>query len=107
MYVYVCVISEVKRGRDGLLAVSPIGALDWLISGPEAWILHSTAHLEEDFNLSMRKRPPCVSVFMCVCLCLSLSLSQLSLHLHPHSISFSLLCRLSSSLHVSLIFHSL
>lgn len=43
-----------KRGRDGLLAVSLIGARDWLISGPEAWILHSTAHLEEGFDLGVR-----------------------------------------------------
>lgn len=56
MYVYIhsiCVCdqgSEARRGRDGLLAVSVIGLLDLLISGPEAWILHSTAHLGEDFN---------------------------------------------------------
>ena len=63
--MYVCDgAGEVKRGGDGLPAVSVIGALDRLISGPEAWVLHSTAHLEEDFNLSMRKRPG--SVFMTV-----------------------------------------
>lgn len=49
-----CAIKPVKWSkRDGLQAVSLIGLLDWLISGPEAWILHSTAHLEEGFNLSM------------------------------------------------------
>lgn len=53
--VYRCVCdqaSEVERRRDGLLAVSLIGVLDCLISGLEAWILHSTAHLMEGFNLS-------------------------------------------------------
>lgn len=62
-----CAIKPVKweggeQGRNGLLAVSLIGPLDWLISGPEAWIIHSTAHLEEYFNLSMCKRDLCVSV---------------------------------------------
>lgn len=51
-------------------------ALDWVISGPEAWILHSTAHLQQDFNLSMCKRPLSVSECVCVCFYLTVALPQ-------------------------------
>lgn len=48
--------SEVKPVEDGLLAVSLIGRVGWLISGPEAWISHGAAHPEEDFNVSLGSR---------------------------------------------------
>lgn len=90
--VYVCVCdqgSEAKRGRDGLLAVSVIGLLDLLISGPEAWILHSTAHLGEDFNPGK-----CWSVCVCVCY-LVVSLPQSALSSSSSSLFYLVLLSLS------------
>lgn len=67
-----CYSQEVKRGRDGLLAVNLIGRLVWLISVLEIWILHSTAPLQEDINLRV-----------CVCVCV--------LGLRPSSMAVSVL----------------